>query len=49
MAVDIAATLNEIAAWPVLDQIELLHQAWDAVYGMTKSENDAKIVGPLQN
>lgn len=29
MAVDITATLNEITAWPVPDQIELLHQAWD--------------------
>lgn len=29
MAVDIAATLNEIMAWPVPAQIELLHQAWD--------------------
>lgn len=29
MAVDITATLNEIAAWPVPDQLELLHQAWD--------------------
>ena len=29
MAVNIAATLNEITAWPVPDQIELLHQAWD--------------------
>ncbi|MGH9207259.1 MAG: addiction module protein [Acidimicrobiales bacterium] len=29
MAVDITRTLNEIAAWPVPDQIELLHQAWD--------------------
>ena len=29
MAGDINATLNEITAWPVPDQIELLHQAWD--------------------
>ena len=29
MALDISATLNAIAAWPVPDQIELLHQAWD--------------------
>ena len=29
MAVDIATTLNQITALPVLDQIELLHQAWD--------------------
>ena len=29
MSVDIAATLNQIAALPVQDQIELLHQAWD--------------------
>ena len=29
MAVDITATLNEITAWPVPDQLELLHQAWD--------------------
>lgn len=29
MAVDISATLNQITAWPVEDQIELLHQAWD--------------------
>ena len=29
MAVDITATLNEITAWPVPDQIQLLHQAWD--------------------
>ena len=29
MPVPIAATLNEIAGWPVEDQIDLLHQAWD--------------------
>lgn len=29
MAVDINATLNEIMAWPVPDQIALLQQAWD--------------------
>jgi putative addiction module component (TIGR02574 family) len=29
MAVDINITLNQITAWPVQDQIELLHQAWD--------------------
>lgn len=29
MAADINATLKEITAWPVPDQIELLHQAWD--------------------
>jgi putative addiction module component (TIGR02574 family) len=29
MSVDITATLNQIAALPVQEQIELLHQAWD--------------------
>jgi putative addiction module component (TIGR02574 family) len=29
MSMDITATLNQIAALPVQDQIELLHQAWD--------------------
>jgi putative addiction module component (TIGR02574 family) len=29
MATDISETLNEITTWPVEDQIELLHQAWD--------------------
>jgi putative addiction module component (TIGR02574 family) len=29
MSVDITGTLNQIAALPVPDQIELLHQAWD--------------------
>ncbi|HEV2949415.1 MAG TPA: addiction module protein [Gemmataceae bacterium] len=29
MSVNITATLNQIAALPVQDQIELLHQAWD--------------------
>jgi putative addiction module component (TIGR02574 family) len=29
MSVDITTALNQIAALPVQDQIELLHQAWD--------------------
>jgi putative addiction module component (TIGR02574 family) len=29
MTENITATLNQIAALPVPDQIELLHQAWD--------------------
>ncbi len=29
MAVNITSTLDQIRAWPVPDQIELLHQAWD--------------------
>ncbi len=29
MTVDISTTLKQIAALPVPDQIELLHQAWD--------------------
>jgi putative addiction module component (TIGR02574 family) len=29
MSVDITSALNQIAALPVQDQIELLHQAWD--------------------
>jgi len=29
MSADVAATLNQIAALPVQEQIELLHQAWD--------------------
>ena len=29
MSVDISTTLKQIAALPVPDQIELLHQAWD--------------------
>jgi putative addiction module component (TIGR02574 family) len=29
MTENITATLNQIAALPVLDQIDLLHQAWD--------------------
>jgi putative addiction module component (TIGR02574 family) len=29
MSMNITATLNQIAALPVQDQIELLHQAWD--------------------
>ena len=29
MPVPIEATLKEIAAWPVKDQLELLAQAWD--------------------
>jgi putative addiction module component (TIGR02574 family) len=29
MSMDITATLNQIAALPVQEQIELLHQAWD--------------------
>jgi putative addiction module component (TIGR02574 family) len=29
VSTDIATTLDHITAWPVADQIELLHQAWD--------------------
>jgi putative addiction module component (TIGR02574 family) len=29
MSMNITTTLNQIAALPVQDQIELLHQAWD--------------------
>jgi putative addiction module component (TIGR02574 family) len=29
MSADVTATLNQIAALPVQEQIELLHQAWD--------------------
>ncbi len=29
MAVDIPSTLTQIAAMPMVDQITLLHQAWD--------------------
>ena len=29
MPVDITPTLHQIGTWPVPDQIELLHQAWD--------------------
>jgi len=29
MPADISSTLGQIAAWPVPDQLELLHQAWD--------------------
>jgi putative addiction module component (TIGR02574 family) len=31
MTVDMTATLNQITALPVQDQIELLHQAWDGL------------------
>jgi putative addiction module component (TIGR02574 family) len=32
MSMNITATLNQIAALPVQDQIELLHQAWDRLH-----------------